>query len=165
MEQQQQNYQQPAYRRQGPLYTQDTIDITPLFTIPLNAIEEPNQYDLGYSNTIQSLSNSILMNSLFQQLLQPRETGTTQRFQDVIVAPSISQIESSTTLRFAIIQDELHTCSICQDSYTEAQSIRTITHCRHFLVIIINIYLVIIFYYHIIIINNSKLVFVPYLEF
>ena len=49
----------------------------------------------------------------------------------VNVAASADQIERSTILRAATAQDETSRCSICQDTYTDGQAIRSLNHCNH----------------------------------
>jgi hypothetical protein len=97
-------------------YTHNTL---PLFTFELD--------DYQYL-TQQNISNNAT--SLIRELLRTYQVPTQE---SVLVTPTTEQINSATVLRQAVSNDEESdiSCSICQDSYTEGQAIRTISHCNH----------------------------------
>lgn len=53
------------------------------------------------------------------------------RMEPVVVRPTDVQISNATSLRMAREGDEGSMCSICQDTVSEGQAVRTITHCSH----------------------------------
>lgn len=91
----------------GPLFTTTRYaDIAPLFTTA------------SRMNDLESYLMSLLQ-------------APPQNLQPVIVSPSQQEIDTATTLRAALAADEEQSCSICQDSYTEGQALRTISRCTH----------------------------------
>ena len=88
----------------APTRTGAVIDILPLFTMPQQ--------------------NSILSDYFLNML---RDPGS---LEPVVVRPSQVQIDRSTSLRLATEEDDRN-CSVCQESYTEGQAVRTINHCGH----------------------------------
>ena len=122
------NPQGPPHVRRRPLeaqtpqYITETFDVTPFFTYPQN----------------NSLRENVLGTSLLSELLHifqtpQRATTTAANLDPVLVRASTEDIEVATSLRAATVADEeeIHTCSICQEGYTEGQAIRTINHCHH----------------------------------
>ena len=138
--QQQQQQQQntihptpPIVQRRQPIFTTETIELTsPLYMPP--STEEPS-LTTRINNSLATLNNSILMNEILRIFQTPsRNTIPTAGYQEpVIVRPTLPQIETATSLRIALEADEASdsACSICQDSYTEGQAIRSILRCNH----------------------------------
>jgi hypothetical protein len=142
-------------RRAVNITTNETIDITPLFTttlpaglgrprvptavataeftIPATGIQVDGMgLDIGATPVLDEL-----MNILQQNMLRPRGVagaggaGAAANLEPVIVRPTQEQIEHATTMRAATTEDEANNCSICQDCFVEGQSIREINHCEH----------------------------------
>jgi hypothetical protein len=88
--------------------------------------------DLGdMDSRIANSSLSEYIASLLQIPMEGVPVGTRAAMEPVVVAPTQAQIDSATTLRAALVADEQSACSICQESYTDGQAVRTITHCSH----------------------------------
>jgi len=105
----------PSVQPRTTARTREIIDIVPIFTQYLNPQSTP-----------ATPGTAFLTEYLMSMLQQPRNV-----MDPVIVRPTVAQVEASTTLRPAMAADEEECCSICQDTYTEGQAIRTITHCAH----------------------------------
>jgi len=105
----QQHPRMPTVNTQPPLRRRaDNFDMTPVYTTTQNL------------NGISDLLAAMLITPPVQQTMEP-----------VIVRPTRSQIDRATTLHLASVDDEDLNCSICQETYTEQQSIRLIRHCSH----------------------------------
>jgi hypothetical protein len=120
----------PILPRRHGLHTTESIEITPIFTAPLGGEEIPLQTRIN--NSLTSLSNSILLNELYN-IIQTPPTRRQANQEPVLVVPSVQQVETATTLRIATEADESsdQACSICQDEYMDGQAIRSIRHCSH----------------------------------
>ncbi len=106
------NYTRQTTAPQVPIVMEtETYDITSLLGIPAPSTEGGN-----------------LLASLLQAIRPP---GAADPFAPVIVAPTVEQISIASSLRSAVVADEQSTCAICQETYTEGQAIRRITHCGH----------------------------------
>jgi len=121
-QQQSESLEEPIHQPPSEVIT-ETFDITPLL-FPVN-----NSSARYSQNDLVNMSNTILLTELFNIL--PTLGINTRNQEPVLVRPSVQQIESSSSLRQASSADESQTCSICQDSYTEGQAIRSINHCNH----------------------------------
>ncbi len=92
----------------------ETYDLSSLFQLP--AVQR-----------LPSAGNSSLLSMLMGEIMNmPRAD-----MEPVQVRPDAQTIEQTTRLRPATAADESDTCSICQDTYTEGQAIRSLTHCSH----------------------------------
>lgn len=120
----------PSYTRQTtapqpPVVMEtETIDITHLFgggPTTLDAL-------LGLAAPPPPRNDTSLLTSILQAM---RGGGNRDPFAPVVVAPTAEQVSRASSLRSAVVADEQNTCSICQESYTEGQAIRHITHCGH----------------------------------
>jgi hypothetical protein len=112
-------------------FTTETIDITHLFPGPPAVMQTPLNLNSTASAT-QATTSLGSMLDLWTMLSNIRNLGTQAVQMDpVVVRPTQEQIDIATTLRQAHTEDELNSCAICQDAYTEGQAIRRITHCRH----------------------------------
>jgi hypothetical protein len=56
---------------------------------------------------------------------------STRAQEPVIVVPTEEQINRSTLLQMASTEEEQHTCTVCQENYTDGQAMRKIHHCGH----------------------------------
>ena len=119
------------YPRQMNITTTETIDITPMMTIPLNRLNGLNGITrpptIGRQPT--QTNTDTFANLLDMILPQIRE----RNMEDVVVAPTSDQIESASDLRIATSdqQESEERCSICQDVFQQGQTLRTIVHCEH----------------------------------
>jgi hypothetical protein len=120
----------PSLPRRHGLHTTETIEITPIFTAPL--IGEENSLQTRINNSLSSLSNTILLNELYNMIQTPLRRRE-PNLEPVLVVPSVQQVENATTLRIATDANDRsdQACSICQDGYTDGQAIRSIRHCNH----------------------------------
>jgi hypothetical protein len=119
----------------------DRLDLAPIFAEmlypPRTSTEEELHiqyppYNTRINNSLNTLSNTILLTELFntiQTIQSPQPIQIPQT--PVLVRPSLEQITTATVLRQANDTDDESQCSICQDTYTEGQAIRTIQHCHH----------------------------------
>ena len=127
----------------------ETFDITPLFTTQGNdpltqhgitALLNPQTGDttftfptltveeLGTEGTTPALDT--IMNIIQGGLLRPRGAAAAA-MEPVVVRPTQEQMDTATIQRIATVDDEQNNCSICQESFTNGQTIRQINHCRH----------------------------------
>jgi len=103
---------------QSPQASIEEDILTTLHTNPARI--NPSNLNTRINNSLNTLSNAILLTELFNITNTP-----------VLVRPSSEQITTATRLRQANQDDEESQCSICQDTYTEGQAIRTLRHCNH----------------------------------
>ena len=91
----------------------------------------PQPPQQSYYNTNRNLEvlplNNFLSSLLFEQDFTINATFT----EPVTVAPSLAQVESATEIRQSAQTNENVRCSICQDSFVEGQTIRSIRQCGH----------------------------------
>lgn len=122
----------PIQRRpleaQSPQQTQfitETFDLTPFLYPTYNLPPQRQMRD--------NLLGTSLLTELLNLFQTPQRGTAATNLDPVLVRPSLETIEAATSLRAATVSDEeeIHTCSICQEGYTEGQAIRTITHCHH----------------------------------
>lgn len=123
---QQPNLFQTIAPRRMNITTTETVDLTPMMTIPLN----------GLPRTLGRQQDDTLANLL--GLLLPGAGGAAGgaaggmvTMEDVLVAPTFTQIESATSLSSATDEQGEDRCSICQECFTVGQVLRTIHHCEH----------------------------------
>ena len=83
-----------------------------------------------YADIAPLFTTATRMSDLESYLVSLLEAPA-RNLEPVIVSPSQQDIDSATSLRAALAADEEQACSICQDSYTEGQALRTISHCTH----------------------------------
>ena len=109
----------------------ETYDFTPLFTTDDHLLDYPIQQQMRSSSSNSMTLLTELLNIF--QLPQRGGPAAAANLDPVLVYPSIEQLEASTSLRAATVADEqeIQTCSICQEGYVDGQAIRTINHCHH----------------------------------
>lgn len=103
----------------GVQWTTETIDITPMFT---------QTFPRNRRTIIPGAENTGFLDNLLNLFTAAGAGGIPE---PVIVAPTQEQINISTRLYSATLEDEDINCSICQESYAEGQGVRQIIQCRH----------------------------------
>jgi len=102
--------------------------------IPQNSTVGIDITTLIPSSILSTSTQPSIIDSLVSLLNIIDRTGTTYPINPltpVVVNPSRDVINLTTSIRSTGTSDEANACSICQESYTNGQIIRTINHCHH----------------------------------
>ncbi len=115
--------------RRMNITTTETIDLTPMMTIPLNRLNGLN--GITRPPVVGQQPDDTLTNLLGLLLPGGGAAGGLGMMEDVLVAPTFVQIESATSLSTVTEEQTDDQCSICQEFFTAGQTLRIIHHCEH----------------------------------
>jgi hypothetical protein len=90
----------------------------------------PQPPTVSRNTTVYSMTVPVVRQDLID-LLMSYLPNPMPNMEPVVVSPTREQITNSTELSIALSADEQNSCSICQENYTDGQSIRKINHCSH----------------------------------
>ena len=122
---------QPILPRTSPMpRTTGALPIHVMASTP-GTLTETFEFTFPQGTTTSDIGNDRDFLQALLGLMSMNQGQGQGQMEPVAVRPTNTQISNATTQRIAHIGDESDTCSICQDSYTLGQTMRTITRCSH----------------------------------